>query len=126
MATCVVRCSKPCDTTPGCFRPPGADSIRGPLCPARALTDGSLFNLLWRAYPQRGLSDFGEVLYHAVHRTCIICTAGNLVSYERLRLALRVEMHIINAAFEGLSCWANDHDEAEGTKTLDCILLSHS
>ena len=24
----------------------------------------------------------------------------------------RVEMHIINAAFEGLSGWANDHDEA--------------
>jgi outer membrane receptor for Fe3+-dicitrate len=27
-------------------------------------------------------------------------------------LFAQVEMHIINAAFEGLSMWANDHDEA--------------
>ena len=37
------------------------------------------------------------------------------------RYALRVEMHIINAAFEGLSCWANDHDEAARTKTAHYI-----
>lgn len=27
-------------------------------------------------------------------------------------LFAQVEMHIINAAFEGLGMWANDHDEA--------------
>ncbi|CAE7854906.1 FIGNL1, partial [Symbiodinium microadriaticum] len=39
-------------------------------------------------------------------------------------------MHIINAAFEGLSCWANDHDEAaslvhrDQLRGLSALLLS--
>lgn len=46
------------------------------------------------------------------------------------RWVFEVEMHIVNAAFEGLSLWANDHDEAaslihrDQLRGLAALLLS--